>query len=143
MTFRYDSRVVTAVALLASCLLAVVIAPDASSAKTKTKSYRCGDLSLQQTPRGLNGGYITNIRVRGRYRKKSSACRTGRKIALRYYKCRRAKGVRGSCSGRRISGLKCREYQRRIYADPGMLTAKVVCRRGSKRISHTYQQNLR
>ncbi|MDP2711774.1 MAG: hypothetical protein Q8O56_11200 [Solirubrobacteraceae bacterium] len=95
-----------------------------------------------QNPAGLNGGYLTNIRVRGIYQNRTSACRSGRSLALAYYKCRRGKSVRGSCSGRTINGLRCRESNRTVSERAGQLNATVTCTKGSKRITHRYQQNL-
>lgn len=117
--------------------------PAMTKSKTKTKTHYCGDLSNKQTPKGLKGGYITSIKVVGRYSKKSSACRSGRSLVLKYYKCRaRKKSIKASCSGRTINGLKCRESRPRDSQTDTEINARVTCTKGSKKIYHNYQQNL-
>ena len=123
--------------VLSACLaaMALVGAQPASAA-----TYGCPDVPVRDIPAGLYGGYFTNISVKG-YSPKSRACRSARSLVRAYYNCRRAKGVRGSCSGRTINGLKCKESNRRT--SPDFLTANVTCTKGAKRIKHTYQQGLR
>lgn len=114
-----------------------------SKSKSKTKTYYCGDLSNKRTPKGLKGGYITSIKVVGRYSKKSSACRSGRSLVLNYYKCRaRKKSIKASCNGRTINGLKCRDSRPKDSQTDTEINARVTCKKGSKKIYHNYQQNL-
>ncbi len=131
--------------LVSACVAAVGIAvvPSMAQAKTKTKTYSCGDVPVRKTPAGLKGGYLTQITVRGRYSKKSSACRSGNALALAYYKCRaKKKSRKASCSGRTINGLKCRESRPADSQTDDQINARVTCSKGSKRIVHYYQQNL-
>ena len=131
MTLSRSHRLVRVV-LLSACVLVVgLVGAQPSFART----YSC---STPNEPRGLNGGYFSNLRVSG-YRSRSSACRRGRRLVLAYYRCRRARGVRGSCHGRRINGLRCRE--RRGDVIPTEYNATVTCTSGSRRIVHVYQQN--
>lgn len=127
-------------AVLVPACLAMGLA-GAQPASAATKTYGCGDIPVRSTPEGLYGGYFTNLSVKGSYSSKSRACRSGRSLVRAYYNCRRKKGVRGSCSGRTINGLKCRETNRRT--SPTYLDADVTCSKGSKRIKHHYQQGLR
>ena len=114
----------------------------ASPAQARTKTFSCGDLAVSKTPAGLKGGYITGIRVTGSYRKKSSACKSGQALALAYYKCRHAKGIKANCSGRTINGLKCSESRPADSQSDDQINARVTCKKGSKKIVHNYQQNL-
>jgi len=135
-----QSRLIRAV-VVSACLVATgLVGAQPSSAATKT--YSCSDISVNNTPAGLNGGYFTKIKVTGSYTKKSSACRSGRSLVKAYYTCRRAKGVKGSCSGQTINGLKCKETNRRTGGVPEFLDADVTCTKGSKKIRHHYSQGL-
>lgn len=135
-----QSRLVRAVAVSACVIATGLVGAAPSSAAIKT--YSCGDIAVNSTPAGLYGGYQTRIRVTGAYTRKSSACRSGRSLVRAYYNCRRPKGVRGSCSGRTINGLKCRETNRRTGGVPPFLDADVTCTKGSKKIRHHYSQGL-
>ena len=135
-----QSRLIRAV-VVSACLVATgLVGAQPSSAATKT--YDCGQISVNNTPAGLYGGYLTKIKVTGSYTKKSSACRSGKSLVKAYYTCRRAKGVKGSCSGRTINGLKCKETNRTVVEAADQLNADVTCSKGSKKIRHHYQQFL-
>ena len=137
---RSFARAIAVFAVVGVVGLVAVASP--AQAKAKTKTYSCGDLPVSKTPAGLRGGYITQITVRGAYSKKSSACKSGRSLALSYYKCRAKKGIRASCSGRTINGLKCSESRPADSQSDDQINARVTCKKGSKRIVHNYQQNL-
>ena len=123
------------VAVLSACLLAVgLVGAQPSSART----FAC---STPEEPAGLNGGYFSNLRVSG-YSSRSSACRRGRRLVLAYYRCRRARGVRGACHGRTINGLRCSERRNPDLQSRTEVNGRVTCRRGSRRIVHVYQQNI-
>jgi hypothetical protein len=123
--------------LVSACLAVGLVGVQPASAAAKT--YGCPDVPVKSTPEGLYGGYFTNLSAKG-YSSKARACRSARSLVRAYYNCRRKKGVRGSCSGRTINGLRCRESNRRT--SPAYLTATVTCTKGAKRIKHTYQQGL-
>lgn len=143
MTSSKSCRFARAALLCACVAVAGLAAPSMAQAKTKTKTYSCGDVSVSKTPAGLRGGYLTGIRVTGKYSKKSSACRSGNALALAYYKCRaKKKNIRATCSGRTINGLKCRESRPANSQSDDQINARVTCKKGSKKIIHNYQQNL-
>ena len=132
------------VIVLSVCLAATGLV-GAQPASAATKTYGCGDYPSQKLPTGRNGGYWTNISARGSWTKKSAACKAARSLVRAYYNCRRAKGVRGTCNGKTINGLKCRESNRKEVdsANGGEIRATVTCTKGSKRIRHNYSQGLR
>lgn len=130
-----SSRLIRTVVLSACLAATALVGAQPASAAT----YGCPDVPVKDTPEGLYGGYFTNLSAKG-YPSKARACRSARSLVRNYYNCRRKKGVRGSCSGRTINGLKCRESNRRT--SPAYLTATVTCTKGAKRIKHTYQQGL-
>ena len=113
-----------------------------AASPAQAKTFSCGDLPTSKTPSGLKGGYITQITVTGSYSKKSSACKSGQALALAYYKCRHAKGIKANCSGKTINGLKCSESRPADSQSDSEINARVTCKKGSKKIVHNYQQNL-
>lgn len=122
----------------ASLCMAVAGLAGAQSASAKT--YGC---PTPKEPAGLKGGYFTELRVSG-YKTKKSACRSGRSLVLSYYRCRTKRGgMKGTCNNRTVNGLKCKESRPRNLQSDTQINARVTCRKGSKRIRHSYQQNLR
>ena len=77
-------------------------------------------------------GYCTSLSV------KKVSCATGRKLALAYYRCRTARSRAGRCH-KRVLRYSCSEHRKSISIE---IDGRVTCRRGSKRIIHTYQQNI-
>jgi hypothetical protein len=126
--------------LLSACVAVAAFAVVPSLAQAKT--FSCGDLPVSKTPAGLKGGYITGVTVTGSYSKKSSACKSGNALALAYYKCRAKKGIKASCAGKTINGLKCSESRPADSQSDQEINARVTCKKGSKKIVHNYQQNL-
>jgi hypothetical protein len=105
---------------LAAALL-LLVAPGAAAARD------C------QPPDYPGSGYFTSLSVKG------TTCATGKKLARAYYRCRvEAGGKRGRCN-RRVMRYSCTETRQSIATE---FNARVKCRRGAKRITHTYQQNL-
>jgi len=139
MTLSKSRRFASAT-LLSVCVAAAGIAVVPSMAQAKT--FSCGDVPVSKTPAGLKGGYLTGITVTGSYSKKSSACKSGNALALAYYKCRAKKGIRATCSGKTINGLKCSESRPADSQSDDQINARVTCKKGSKKIVHNYQQNL-
>ena len=127
---------------IAICAVVGVAGLVGAASPAHAKTFSCGDLPVSKTPSGLKGGYITQITVTGSYTTKSSACKSGRALALAYYKCRRAKGIRATCSGKTINGLKCSESRPADSQSDDQINARVTCKKGSKKIVHNYQQNL-
>ncbi len=104
-------------AALACGLLAV--APATASAKSCSPPKYPGD------------GYFTSLSVSG------VSCATGRDVARAYYRCRIKKGIRGRCTTR-VLRFSCTERRESISTQ---FEARVTCKRGGKRVVHTYQQN--
>lgn len=84
------------------------------------------------TPPAYPGsGYFTSLTV------KHVSCKTGKKLALAYYRCRTKKGVSGVCR-RKVMHYRCHETRQSI---PTEIDARVRCTRGKRVVVHTYQQN--
>ena len=112
MNFRHASIAAAACGLLA-------FAPSSATAKSCTPPKYPGD------------GYFTSLSVSG------VSCATGRDVARAYYRCRIKKGIRGRCTTR-VLRFSCTERREAISTQ---FEARVTCKRGSKRVVHTYQQN--
>ena len=94
-------------------------APGTASARSCTPPKYPGD------------GYFTSLSVSG------VSCATGRDVARAYYRCRIKKGIRGRCTTR-VLRFSCSGRRESISTQ---FEARVTCKRGSRRVVHTYQQN--
>lgn len=84
------------------------------------------------TPPAYPGsGYFTSLTV------KKVSCKTGKKLALAYYRCRTKKSVSGVCH-KKVMHYRCHETRQSI---PTEIDARVKCTRGKRVVTHTYQQN--
>ena len=80
----------------------------------------------------ISGGYITSLSVRG------VSCATGKSVAVAWTKCRREHGRKGRCT-HKVKRYSCAEKRVSI---PTEFDGVVTCRKGSKRVKFSYQQNL-
>lgn len=112
--------------VLAAALTALAIAALAGASPAEARSC-----SQSRLPNG--NGYITSLNVT------RVSCRTGRRVALAYFRCRIRRGKAARCT-MRVMRYRCRETSRRRIATE--LNARVRCTRGSRRVVHTYQQFL-
>lgn len=128
MTLPRSSRLVRALTVSACLAVAALTGAQASPAATR----QC---AAPDYPDVTNGGYFTSIRAT------NVTCKSARKLVLAYYKCRRHKGIKGSCSGRTVNELTCRETRRAIDDNGTQYNATVTCRKGTKKVVHKYQQN--
>lgn len=129
MTHPRSPRLLTTLAVSATVALAGLAGAQTSVAATKA----CTPTDYPDTKLG---GYFTSLQVTG------VTCKTGNTLIKAYYKCRRAKGIKGSCNNRTVSGYKCTEKRDPDSQSEEQLNAKVTCKKGSKKVVHTYQQNL-
>jgi hypothetical protein len=112
------------VALLTATVIALLAGAPSAHAKSCAQSRLPG-----------GNGYITSLDVT------KVSCTKGRRLALAHYRCRRAKGKTGRCT-RKVLGYSCRETTRRQTRTPPEINARVSCKRGARRVVHTYQQIL-
>jgi hypothetical protein len=107
--------------------LAAVLAAVACALPPAARAATC------HPPRYPGSGYFTSLKVH------KTSCRTGRRLALAYRRCRvKHGGLKGRCPGG-VMGYKCHEH--RGDSIPTEFDARVTCTRGSRKIVHTYQQN--
>lgn len=127
-------------AFVATACLAVVglgVQSPAFAATAKTKT--CNIKKSPKYPNKNPGGYFTSLKVR------SVSCTSGKKLMTAFYRCRRknGQGVEGRCRQSKVNGLKCKESRPKSGRRAGVeYNARVTCTKGSKRVIHTYQQNL-
>ena len=108
-------------ALLAALAMVALAGVGTASAKSCSPAKYPGD------------GYFTSLSVRG------TSCSAGKTVQRNHYRCRvRNGGKDGRCSSR-VDGYRCSERRNRISTE---INGRVSCRKGSRRISFTYQQNL-
>jgi hypothetical protein len=72
--------------------------------------------------------YVTQISVKG------VSCANGKKVIRAFHACRPGKS--GKCA--RVSGYRCSEE--RFNKSPQSYDSRVKCKRGKKRVNHTYTQ---
>jgi hypothetical protein len=114
------------IACIAAALLAIGCAGTASADPIASASASC------KPPDYPGSGYFTSLRVRG------VGCRTGRRVTLAHYRCRTERGPRGRC-GHPVLRYRCSETRTSISTE---INGRVTCRRGTRRVVYTYQQNL-
>ncbi len=83
-------------------------------------------------PKYPGSGYFTSLSV------KSVSCKTGRKVTLAHDRCRTAGSRAGRCH-KSVLGYSCSEHRQSISTE---IDGRVTCKRGSKRVTYTYQQNI-
>jgi hypothetical protein len=110
----------------ATLALAVLIAVAGAAAPAAGAARFC------DVPRYPGSGYFTSLSVRG------VGCAKGRRLVRAYYRCRTRNGPAGRCHSR-VLHYRCSERRESIATE---IDARVNCRRGTRRVIHTYQQNL-
>jgi hypothetical protein len=121
-----STRTLLALAAALAVLALVALLGSAGAAQAAS----CAASSL---PSG--NGYITSLST------SKVSCKTGRKVALAFYRCRHKKGKAGRCTDK-VLGYSCRETKRVQSKSPPEIDARVSCKLGTKVVIHTYQQNL-
>jgi hypothetical protein len=119
---------ITRLAVSIACAAALLLLAGTAMARPSVDAQSSRTCS---EPRYPGSGYFTSLNVR------HVSCRTGRRVALAYYRCRTRNGRAGRCH-RRVLHYRCREHRVSI---PTEIDARVTCRRGARTVVHTYQQD--
>jgi hypothetical protein len=83
------------------------------------------------TPGSYPGqGYFTSLKGYG------ISCSGAKSVMRGHYRCRTRHGIKGRCSS--FNGWRCSETRRAISTE---YNARVTCRKGSRKVVYTYQQN--
>jgi hypothetical protein len=104
----------------------------ASSSEPTVSAARSCHLSAREQ-RHLGASYVYRLRVR------RTSCRTGKRVARAFGRCRHRHGRAGRCRSR-VRGFRCREN--RGARSPAQYSSSVRCRRGGKRVRFVYTQNI-
>ena len=64
------------------------------------------------------------------------SCSGAKSVMRGHYRCRTKHGIKGRCSS--FNGWRCTETRRAIATE---YNARVTCRKGSRKVVYTYQQN--
>jgi hypothetical protein len=75
-------------------------------------------------------GYFTSLKAY------HISCKGARDVMRAHYRCRTRHGIKGRCA--RFNGWRCTETRRAIATE---YNARVTCRKGSRKVIYTYQQN--
>lgn len=123
------SRPIRRIAVLgAAAFFAALLAfPAVSGAATTCK------LSLSAA-RSMGPTYVTQLKVT------RTSCANGRKVAKAYHTCRLKKGKTGRCSTK-VLRYTCTDRRPSAERIPTQYTGYVTCKRGSARVTHSYQQD--
>lgn len=130
MTLSRSPRFLTMFAASICLMAAGLVGAQASVAKTTS-------CKVPAYPGGDGNGYFT-----GRIKATSVTCVSARKLVRSYYSCRiRAGGKKGTCTRKVVNGLTCTEVRPASGTIPTQFNAQVTCRKGVKKVVHSYQQN--
>jgi hypothetical protein len=119
---------ISRLALSIACAAALLVVAGTATATPNVKAHSSRTCSV---PRYPGSGYFTSLTVR------HVGCRTGRRLALAYYRCRTRSGRAGRCH-HRVMRYTC--HERRVSI-PTEIDGRVTCRRGARKVVHTYQQD--
>lgn len=108
--------------LAAAAACAAIALPAAGAAPASAATCKPGGYPGQ--------GYFTSLKAT------HISCSGARAVMRGHYRCRTKHGIRGKC--RRFSGWRCSETRKAIATE---YNARVTCRKGSRRVVYTYQQN--
>lgn len=79
-------------------------------------------------------GYFNDLRVKG------TSCKAGRTVQKHHYSCRVNNGGKDGRCNKKVDGYSCSE--KRGERTSVEYNARVTCKKGDRRISWQYQQNL-
>lgn len=144
MTLSRNRRMIVslvALSCLAVALLAGSRAQPGGEAQAASKTKTC-KLDYRKYPRYPEykgkGGYFTSLKVT------RTSCTDGKRQMSSWYKCRIAKGVEGKCTRSKVRGYRCTERRGAVQVGAGddTFSARVTCKKGSRKIVHTYDQDV-
>ncbi|MDQ3722645.1 MAG: hypothetical protein M3376_06165 [Actinomycetota bacterium] len=135
MTSLTSPRLLRAAAVSAGLALAGLAGAQSPALAASTKTC-----NAQKTkyPNTNPGGYFTSLKVTG------VSCASGAKLMKAYYTCRRknGQGIQGRCKQSTVNSLRCTERRPASGRTSGEFNATVTCKKGSKKVVHSYQQIL-
>ncbi|HEX4344727.1 MAG TPA: hypothetical protein VHZ31_04120 [Solirubrobacteraceae bacterium] len=116
---------------------AAVLAIPASSDAASTTICKLSTKKAES----LGTSYVLYADGKAGYKVSATSCATGLKVVKAFQACRRKHGKAGRCTTA-VVGFKCTEKRPSSLAIPTQFTGVVSCKKGSAKVTHTYQQNL-
>lgn len=121
----------TSLLVAAATVCALAVLPAGAQAASGPEAVAAKSCSLSGKTRSLGPTYTTALSV------KRVKCSKGESLVKAYYNCRKANGgKKGKCSG--VSGYSCSE--RRYDKIPTQFSATATCKKGKKKVVHSYTQ---
>ena len=114
-----------ALAVAVTAIGAAAVGASASSSGGVQAARSCGSYQMGSV-------YILSLRTR------HAKCKTGRRVAKAFTKCRHKNGAAGHCH-HRVRHFRCKEN--RGQSGPAQYYSSVRCKRGAKRVKFGYTQN--
>lgn len=130
---RPRARTLVTLACLAGGIPAVAVTSTTATAASYTAS-KAASCSFSSSKPG--GGYFLSLKVT------KVSCSTGKKVAKAHDSCRRKSGKKGYCKTIKSGsskGYRCTE--KRGAAIPTEYSSTVTCKKGSKKVIYSYQQD--
>jgi hypothetical protein len=117
----------TSLALVVVIAIASIGAAAAGASDSGAQAARACSTTFRQ-----GGVYVYSLSTKG------VSCRTGKRVAKAFTKCRHKHGARGHCH-HRVRHFRCSET--RGQSSPAQYNSTVSCKRGHKRVKFGYTQN--
>ncbi len=122
-------------AVAAVLAASAVAAPAQASANGDDAAKRGKCKNTREFAQGTFASYITE------YKAKNTSCGDAREVIAAFHECRKENGGRDGRCKSSVSGYKCEEGKRE-GVEGVQYSARVVCKSGSKKVTHSYTMNL-
>lgn len=142
MTLSCNRRLILTLVVLSAFVAALFATAQAPLGGVAQGAQKACKLNYNKYPRYPEkrgkGGYFTSLRVT------KTSCLDGKRQMLAWYKCRTAKSLKGKCTRSKVRNYRCTEKRGSVQIGAGddVFSARVTCKKGSKRIVHTYDQEV-
>ena len=129
------TRLIAPLAIAALSTIALVVPSGSVAASAKICK-----LSVPASEK-LGPSYVLYTAGKGGYRVTGVSCATGKKVIKAFHSCRYKHGKQGRCTSK-VVGFKCTEKRPSSLKSSYSFEGDVVCKSGSKRVTHHYQQDF-
>lgn len=142
MTLSRNRRLILTLVALSALAAAMFASAQSPIVGVADAAQRACSLNYNKYPRypekSGKGGYFTSLRVT------NTSCTDGKRQMLAWYKCRTARSLKGKCTRSKVRNYRCTERRGSVQVGAGddVFSARVTCKKGSKRIVHTYDQEV-
>ncbi len=113
-----------------ACVAGAAVPALATTGPATAATTASGAATCSSLPKYPGVGYFTSLKASG------LGCSSAKKVMVAHYKCRVKHGKSGTCKS--VKGYKCTE--KRVQGTENY-SSRVTCKRGSKKVVYTYQQD--